>query len=137
MWYVIFKYIGDKFYDLENSKFYSPTSFEYEISKGTNQGKKLILYFTRSDLIMAKTKGNSENTIKIVNYMKGIGVGAKQSGKEIAEALGFEKVATVTGTMLSLYKKGVVGKEKTENGTLYVITADGANYDPTVVPREA
>lgn len=86
---------------------------------------------------MAKTKGNSENTIKIVNYMKGIGVGTKQSGKEIAEALGFEKVATVTGTMLSLYKKGVVGKEKTENGTLYFITADGTNYDPTVVPTEA
>ena len=85
---------------------------------------------------MAKTKGNSENTIKIVNYMKGIGVGAKQSGKEIAEALGFEKVATVTGTMLSLYKKGVVDKEKTDNGTLYFLTADGANYDPTVVPTE-
>ena len=37
--------IGDKFYDLENSSFYSPTSFEYEISEGTDKGKKLSLFF--------------------------------------------------------------------------------------------
>lgn len=84
---------------------------------------------------MAKTKGNSENTIKMVNYLKGMGVGVKLSGKDIAEALGFEKVATVTASMLSLFKKEVVGKEKTENGTVYFLTAKGAEYDPTVIPE--
>lgn len=35
----------DKIINFENGDFVSPTSFEYEISEGTNQGKKLILYF--------------------------------------------------------------------------------------------
>lgn len=35
----------DKLFDLENSNFFVPTSFEYEIGEGTEKGKKLSLFF--------------------------------------------------------------------------------------------
>lgn len=61
--------VNDKFIDFENNSFDTPTSFKYEISDGTNKGKKLSLFFNNykdSDYAIINNYQTGEE-IKILN----------------------------------------------------------------------
>lgn len=85
----------------------------------------------------------TENARKVLDYLKGQGVGTAFTYKEVADALGFEKQAAVIGTVGSerggLVKKGLVEKfsetVELEDGKLkevkkFALTQLGAEYDP-------
>lgn len=79
------------------------------------------------------------NSTKVFNYLKEKtiqeGIGKKFTANEVKEALGFEKVAAVTGSVTGLVRKGLAErfKEEKEDGTevsYFALTADGLNFNP-------
>lgn len=87
---------------------------------------------------MATKKGMTPNSRKVLDFLKGNGVGVKFTTKDVQTALGFEKAGTVTGSVTGLVNKGyavrekelreVDGKEK--EVSVFYLTEDGANFDP-------
>lgn len=77
----------------------------------------------------------TEKTMEAFNYIKNHGGTCKTS--EILEGLGLEKIASVTGRINSLVKKGLVVTEdggKTEDGhkiTIVTLTDEGMNFVPS------
>ena len=80
----------------------------------------------------------TDNSIRVFNYLREH-YGEDITAKNIQEALGFEKLATVTGSVNGLVKKGravrneatteVDGKEVTVK---YIsLTEEGLDFDPT------
>lgn len=93
---------------------------------------------------MAKTKTMSENARKVLGYLQAAGAGVKFTYKEVADALNFEHVAAVVGTITSLAKNGyaekfeetveVDGKEKAVK--YFALTEAGVKYDPDATTEE-
>ena len=77
----------------------------------------------------------TEKTQETLDYIKNHGGSCKTS--EILEGLGLEKIASVTGRVNSLVKKGLATREdagKTEDGkkiTIVSLTEDGMNFVPS------
>lgn len=77
----------------------------------------------------------TEKTLEAFNYIKNHGGSCKTS--EIMEGLGLEKIASVTGRINSLVKKGLATTEdggKTEDNhkiTIVTLTAEGMNFVPS------
>ena len=87
----------------------------------------------------------TENSIKVLNYLKSIHGTADVTAQDVAEALGFEDKRVVDGVFTSFQKKkfGVrVPAEMTlEDGSkkavkLLTLTEEGLAFDPTA-PVEA
>lgn len=80
----------------------------------------------------------TENSRKVLDFLKSAGAGVKFTTKDVQEALGFEKAGSVTGSVTGLCKKGyaerftetveVEGKQKEVK--YFALTADGMNFDP-------
>lgn len=90
---------------------------------------------------MATKKGMTPNSRKVLDFLKGNGVGVKFTTKDVQSALGFEKAGTVTGSVTGLVNKGyavrekeireVDGKEK--EVSVFYLTQEGADYNPDLV----
>lgn len=83
-------------------------------------------------------KPMGENTKKVLAFLQETGVGVKLTAKEAMTALGFDKVAYVTGTVTALVKRGLVERfkeeEEDENGKIvkksyFALTEAGAAFD--------
>ena len=87
---------------------------------------------------MATKKGMTPNSRKVLDFLKGNGVGVKFTTRDVQEALGFEKAGTVTGSVTGLVNKGyavrekeireVDGKEK--EVSVFYLTQEGADFNP-------
>lgn len=77
----------------------------------------------------------TEKTLEAFDYIKNHGGSCKTS--EIMEGLGLEKIASVTGRVNSLVKKGLAVTEdggKTEDNhkiTIVTLTEEGMNFVPS------
>lgn len=77
----------------------------------------------------------TEKTLEAFNYIKNHGGTCKTS--EIMEGLGLDKIASVTGRINSLVKKGLAVTEdggRTEDNhkiTIVTLTDDGMNFVPS------
>lgn len=86
----------------------------------------------------AAKKGMTPNSRKVLDFLKGNGVGVKFTTREVQNALGFEKSGSVTGSVTGLAKKGyavwekeireVDGQEK--EVSVFYLTEAGANFVP-------
>lgn len=91
---------------------------------------------------MAKTM--SENAKKIMKFLQENGVGVQFTYKQVQEALGFEKTATVVGTITAQAKKGRIEKSEKEvevDGAkkivkCFALTQAGADFDPDAVVED-
>lgn len=93
---------------------------------------------------MAKKGTMTPNSRKVLDFLKGNGVGIRFTTKEVQEALGFEKAGTVTGSVTGLVNKEyavrekemrmVDGKEK--EVSVFYLTEAGAAFDPDAVEDE-
>lgn len=81
----------------------------------------------------------TENSRKVLEYLKAQGAGVAFTTKQVQEALGFEKHCPVTGSVNSLCKKGYAERftetVEDENGKKtevkkFALTEAGANFDP-------
>lgn len=80
----------------------------------------------------------TENSRKVLDYLKNAGVGTKFTTKEVQEALGFEKAGSVTGSITGLVKKGCAVREKAtvevdgkeKEVSVFYLTQAGMDYDP-------
>lgn len=83
-------------------------------------------------------KGMTENSRMVLNFLKGNGVGAKFTHKEVADALGFETTAAVVGSVTGLVNKELAVREKetrTVDGkekevSVFYLTQAGMDYNP-------
>ena len=95
------------------------------------------------------TKAMSENSKKVLAFLKDNGVGTEFTYNQVKDALGFAKVASVVGTITSFGKKGIVEKSaKTvevtdENGNVktkeiktFALTQAGMDFDPDATAAE-
>lgn len=93
---------------------------------------------------MATKKGMTPNSRKVLDFLKGNGVGVKFTTRDVQEALGFEKAGTVTGSVTGLVNKGyavrekeireVDGKEK--EVSVFYLTQEGADFNPDSITEE-
>lgn len=92
-----------------------------------------------------KTGVMTANSRKVLDYLKGNGVGVKFTHKEVADALGFETTAAVVGSVTGLVNKGCAVREK-ENRivdgkekevSVFFLTQEGADFDPDAVTADA
>lgn len=78
----------------------------------------------------------SENARKVIDYLKGMGVGVKLTTAKVQAALGFDKPGCVTGSINGFVKKGYVErtKEVLEEGqeakSVFWLTEAGAAWNP-------
>lgn len=94
---------------------------------------------------MATKKGvMTANSRKVLDFLKGNGVGVKFTTKEVQTALGFEKAGTVTGSVTGLCNKGYAVREKeertidgeTKTVSVFYLTEEGAAFDPNAITAE-
>lgn len=94
---------------------------------------------------MATKKGMTENSRKVLAFLKEKGVGVKFTHKAVADALGFKSAAAVVGSITGLEKKGCavrvkedIVKEDGKKDTVSVfwLTEKGLAYDPDEVAEE-
>lgn len=94
---------------------------------------------------MAAKKGMTENSRKVLEFLKAAGVGVKFTANEVKDALSLEKVGSVTGSVTGLVNKGYAERfteEVTdENGKVkeikkFALTAEGMAFDPDAVAAE-
>lgn len=89
---------------------------------------------------MATTKkGMTEKSRKVLDFLKGNGVGAKFTHKEVADALGFEATTAVVGSVQHLVNKGYAVREKEERTdaegksklvSVFYLTQEGMDFNP-------
>lgn len=91
------------------------------------------------------TKPMTPNSRKVLEFLQGNGAGVKFTTKEVQEALGFEKVASVTGSVSGLARKGYAVWEKETRTdaegnekvvSVFYLTDEGAKFDPDAVEAE-
>lgn len=93
---------------------------------------------------MAAKKGMTPNSRKVLDFLKGNGVGVKFTTKDVQTALGFEKAGTVTGSVTGLVNKGYAVREKEmrevdgkqKEVSVFYLTQEGADWDPDTVETE-
>lgn len=94
-------------------------------------------------------KGMSENSKKVLAFLKAAGVGVKFGYKEVQENLGFDKVGCVTGPVHGFDTKGLIdkfietvevtdekGNTKTVEVKKFALNQKGMEYDPDAVAAE-
>lgn len=90
-------------------------------------------------------KQMSENSRKVLDFLKEAGVGVKFTSKQIKEALGIEKIQSVSGSIVSFCKKGFVEKSvetvadaegKEKEVKFYSLTDTGMNFNPDAVTED-
>lgn len=81
----------------------------------------------------------TENSRKVLEFLKGAGAGEKFTTKQVQEALGFEKPGSVVGSVTGLSRKGYAEwfKEtvetedgKTKEVSYFCLTEAGMAFDP-------
>ncbi len=77
----------------------------------------------------------SENSRKVLNYLKEAGAGTKFTIKELQKALGIEKPIAIVGSLRSLEGKGYAVRftEADADGNeikYFALTDEGVNYNP-------
>lgn len=81
----------------------------------------------------------TENSRKVLDFLKGAGAGEKFTTKQVQEALGFEKAGSVVGSVTGLSRKGYAEwfKEtvetedgKTKEVSYFCLTEAGMAFDP-------
>ena len=95
------------------------------------------------------TKAMSENSKAILSFLKDNGVGKEFTYNQVKDALGFEKVVSVVGTITSFSKKGYVektnktvevtdenGNTKTKEVKTFALTQAGMDFDPAATAAE-
>lgn len=93
---------------------------------------------------MAAKKGMTPNSRKVLDFLKGNGVGVKFTTHDVQKALGFEKAGTVTGSVTGLVNKGYAVREKEirevdgkqKEVSVFYLTQEGADWDPDIVETE-
>lgn len=95
---------------------------------------------------MATKKGMSESAKQVLNFLKKAGVGSKFTCNEIKDALGFEKIGSVTGSIRGLVTKEYVDrfvetsepdeKGKTTEIKKFALNEKGMAFDPDAVTEE-
>lgn len=93
---------------------------------------------------MAKKGTMTPNSRKVLDFLKGNGVGVKFTTHDVQAALGFEKAGSVTGSVTGLVNKGyavrdkeireVDGKEK--EVSIFWLTQEGMDYNPDLPTEE-
>ena len=93
---------------------------------------------------MAKKGTMTPNSRKVLDFLKGNGVGVKFTTHDVQKALDFEKAGTVTGSVTGLVNKGyavrekeireVDGKEK--EVSVFYLTQEGYDFDPDAVAED-
>lgn len=87
----------------------------------------------------------TENSRKVLDYLKAAGPGVKFTTKQVQEALGFEKAGSVTGSVTGLVKKELaerfVETVETEDGKTkevkyFALNEAGMAYDPDAVTED-
>lgn len=87
---------------------------------------------------MAKTK-MTENSRKVLEYLKAAGAGVKFTTQQVVKDLGFEKSGSVTGSVTGLVKKGYAERftetvedenGKTKEVKYFALTEAGMAFDP-------
>ena len=87
----------------------------------------------------AKKKGMTENARKVLEFLKAAGVGVKFTANEVKDALGFEKVGCVTGSVTGLVNKECAERftetitdenGKTKEIKKFALTQKGMELDP-------
>lgn len=93
---------------------------------------------------MATKKGMTPNSRKVLDFLKGNGVGVKFTTKDVQTALDFEKAGTVTGSVTGLVNKGYAVREKElrevdgkqKEVSVFYLTQDGMDFDPDSISEE-
>ena len=87
---------------------------------------------------MAK-KPMTENSRKVLEFLKAAGPGVKFTTKQVQESLGFEKAGSVTGSVTGLVNKGYAERAKeevqdaegkTKTISVFWLTEAGMAFDP-------
>lgn len=83
---------------------------------------------------MAKAK-MTENSRKVLDFLKAAGPGVKFTTKQVQTSLNFEKAGSVTGSVTGLVKKGYAVRfsEPGEDGKeikYFALTEEGMAFDP-------
>ena len=86
-----------------------------------------------------KKKGMTENSRKVLEFLKAAGAGVKFTANEVKDALGLEKVGSVTGSVTGLVNKGYAERftetvtdenGKTKEIKKFALTQAGVEFDP-------
>lgn len=93
---------------------------------------------------MATKKGMTPNSRKVLDFLKGNGVGVKFTTKDVQTALDFEKAGTVTGSVTGLVNKGYAVREKElrevdgkqKEVSVFYLTQEGMDFDPDTISEE-
>lgn len=93
---------------------------------------------------MAAKKGMTPNSRKVLDFLKGNGVGVKFTTKDVQTALNFEKAGTVTGSVTGLVNKGYAVREKElrevdgkqKEVSVFYLTQEGMDFDPNSLVEE-
>ena len=93
---------------------------------------------------MATKKGMTPNSRKVLDFLKGNGVGVKFTTKDVQTALDFEKAGTVTGSVTGLVNKGYAVREKElrevdgkqKEVSVFYLTQAGYDFDPDSISEE-
>lgn len=88
---------------------------------------------------MAKKRQMTENSRKVLDFLKEAGAGVKFTTKDVQKKLGFEKAGSVTGSVTGLVKKGYAERftesVEDEDGKVkeikyFALTEAGMAFDP-------
>lgn len=93
---------------------------------------------------MATKKGMTPNSRKVLDFLKGNGVGVKFTTRDVQVALDFEKAGTVTGSVTGLVNKGYAVREKElrevdgkqKEVSVFYLTQEGMDFDPDSLSEE-
>ena len=93
---------------------------------------------------MAKKSTMTPNSRKVLDFLKGNGVGVKFTTRDVQKALDFEKAGTVTGSVTGLVNKGYAVREKEmrevdgkqKEVSVFYLTQEGADFDPDAVVED-
>ena len=94
---------------------------------------------------MATKRKMTENSRKVLDFLKQAGVGVAFTTKDVQTALGFEKAGCVTGSVTGLVKKGYAERftetVETEDGKVkeikkFALTEEGMTFDPDAEVEE-
>ena len=86
-----------------------------------------------------KKKGMTENSRKVLEFLKAAGAGVKFTANEVKDALNLEKVGSVTGSVTGLVNKGYAERftetvtdenGKTKEIKKFALTQAGVEFDP-------
>jgi hypothetical protein len=94
---------------------------------------------------MATKRKMTENSRKVLDFLKQAGVGVAFTTKDVQTALGFEKAGCVTGSVTGLVKKDYAERftetVETEDGKVkeikkFALTEKGMAFDPDAEVEE-